>query len=80
MQQKQMSFQNTLGVEQMMRCLSIFLICTLLVCLSTVQAETNNTAADQRNSFMKKPFTFFLNTATHSLNGTYLWENPEKTS
>lgn len=88
MQQEQMPFQDTLGGEQMMRCLSIFLICTLLTCLRTVEAEENNTDADQQSNQllgnvsdlkkMEDPFTFFLNTATSSLNGTYLWENPKK--
>ena len=72
----------------MMRCLSICLICTLLICLRTVEAQANNADADQQPNQllgsvsdlkkMEDPFTFFLNTSTSSLNGTYLWENPEK--
>ena len=72
----------------MMRCLSICLIFTLLIFLRTVETQENNTDADRGNNSsaaevsnpkkMEDPFAFFLNTSTSSLNGTYLWQNPEK--
>ena len=88
MPQEQMPFQNPLGGEQMMRGLSICLICTLLIFLRTVKADEKKTDANGGNNSsaaevsdlkkMEHPFTFFLDTATSSLNGRYLWQNPEK--
>lgn len=72
----------------MMKYFSILLIWGVLTCVNPVHAR--KVLADVRGNSallnedvgdlkkMEKTFTFLLNTANSSLNGTYLWEAPEK--
>lgn len=74
-----------------MKYLSILLIWGVLICVNPVHASNGSkkTADIRGNSALlnedvgdfkkiEKTFTLLLNTANSSLNGTYLWESPEK--
>ena len=71
-----------------MKYLSILLAFGLLTCIGPAHARKILTDASGNSALldenvgdlkkMEKTFTLLFNTANSSLNGTYLWEDPEK--